>query len=325
MATRKPLVIISGRIQEQPEGDSPAGAEPTVAAPGSTPAEKYWRGDKTWRDFFTDVRAATLTGLSTATNAVVAATDTVLAAIGKLQAQVSAKFDKTGGDIDGNVNITGAGRRITGDFSNATLVNRLMFQTSTSNAITSVSAIPNGTGVGGNFSAYAAQDPANSSRAQLAVVAGVSVNLASDKTGAGTYLPLFTYVNGVKQSEYPLAGGFLVTNGALGYGAGAGGTVTQTTSKSTPVTLNKPCGRITMHGAALAAGASVSFSLLNSIVAVGDLVLVQARGFAANLTYRSWTDVTANGAVVIALQNISAGSLSEAVVIDFVVIKGSTS
>ena len=62
------------------------GKEPTIAAGTAT---QYWRGDKTWSDFFTDVRAATLTGLSTATNAVVAATDTVLAAIGKLQAQVS--------------------------------------------------------------------------------------------------------------------------------------------------------------------------------------------------------------------------------------------
>ena len=50
---------------------------------------QYWRGDKTWRDFFADVRAATLTGLSTATNAVVSATDTVLGALGKLQKQVS--------------------------------------------------------------------------------------------------------------------------------------------------------------------------------------------------------------------------------------------
>lgn len=144
MATRKPLVIISGRIQEQPEADSPAGAEPTVAEPAAAPTEKYWRGDKTWRDFFTDVRAATLTGLSTATNAVVAATDTVLAAIGKLQAQItghvgsatgahsasaisntpaggvsattaqaaineldSKKFDKTGGAISGGISVAG--------------------------------------------------------------------------------------------------------------------------------------------------------------------------------------------------------------------------
>ena len=60
--------------------------EPAIAA-GTT--AQYWRGDKSWRDFFTDVRAATLTGLSTATNAVIGATDTVLGALGKLQKQVS--------------------------------------------------------------------------------------------------------------------------------------------------------------------------------------------------------------------------------------------
>lgn len=60
--------------------------EPAITA-GTT--AQYWRGDKSWRDLFTDVRAATLTGLSTATNSVIAATDTVLGALGKLQKQVS--------------------------------------------------------------------------------------------------------------------------------------------------------------------------------------------------------------------------------------------
>lgn len=60
--------------------------EPTLVAGTST---QYYRGNKTWADFFTDVRAATLTGLSTATNAVIAATDTVLSALGKLQKQIS--------------------------------------------------------------------------------------------------------------------------------------------------------------------------------------------------------------------------------------------
>lgn len=64
------------------------GKEPAISA-GTT--AQYWRGDKSWRDFFTDVRAATLTGLSTATNAVIDAADTVLVALGKLQAQVSTK------------------------------------------------------------------------------------------------------------------------------------------------------------------------------------------------------------------------------------------
>lgn len=61
-------------------------AEGTITA-GTT--SQYWRGDKTWRDFATDVRGAVLTGLSLATSAVIAATDTVLGALGKLQAQIT--------------------------------------------------------------------------------------------------------------------------------------------------------------------------------------------------------------------------------------------
>ena len=85
------LRITKGTAENFSQPADLATKEPVIAAPVSAPTEKYWRGDKTWRDFFTDVRAATLTGLSTATNAVVAATDTVLAAIGKLQAQLDLK------------------------------------------------------------------------------------------------------------------------------------------------------------------------------------------------------------------------------------------
>jgi hypothetical protein len=63
------------------------GAEPAFGA-GTT--SQYRRGDKSWADFSAAVRAAVLTGLSTATNAVITATDTVLSAMGKLQAQITA-------------------------------------------------------------------------------------------------------------------------------------------------------------------------------------------------------------------------------------------
>lgn len=68
------------------------GKEPTITA-GTT--AQYWRGDKSWRDFATDVRGALLTGLSTASAAVVAATDSVLGAIGKLQAQITGHAGNT--------------------------------------------------------------------------------------------------------------------------------------------------------------------------------------------------------------------------------------
>lgn len=86
------------------------GAEAAIAA-GTT--AQYLRGDKTWRDFATDVRAAVLTGLSTATNAAVAATDTVLAAFGKLQAQINGHFG-SGGTAHSNAVAGGAAGFMTG-------------------------------------------------------------------------------------------------------------------------------------------------------------------------------------------------------------------
>ncbi len=72
-----------GKLQAQINGK-----EPTIAAGSNA---QYWRGDKGWRDFATDVRAAVLTGLSTATGTAIAATDSVLTALGKLQAQINGK------------------------------------------------------------------------------------------------------------------------------------------------------------------------------------------------------------------------------------------
>ncbi len=50
---------------------------------------QYWNGLKEWTDFGTSVRASILTGLSTATDTDVVATDTVLSAVGKLQGQLN--------------------------------------------------------------------------------------------------------------------------------------------------------------------------------------------------------------------------------------------
>ncbi len=63
-----------------------AGKEPTIA-PGGT--SQYWSGTKVWRVFQDDVRASVLSGLSLTDVSDVVATDTVLAAFGKLQAQIN--------------------------------------------------------------------------------------------------------------------------------------------------------------------------------------------------------------------------------------------
>ena len=108
---------------------------------------------------------------------------------------------------------------------------------------------------------------------------------------------------------------------AVGYSTGTGGTVTQATSKSTGVTLSKRCGQITMNGAALAAAAEVSFTLTNSTVAATDVVMVSIASGATAGAYSVQCDATAAGSCRISVGNRSTGSLSEAIVLNFVVIK----
>ena len=124
------------------------------------------------------------------------------------------------------------------------------------------------------------------------------------------------------------AGNVIVTNsgGGLGYGTGSGGTVTQATSKTTSVTLNKPTGQITMNNAALAAGATVGFTCNNSIAAIGDNIIVNLNGGLANAAGNySARAASGSGAIFFVLKNESGGSLSEAVILNFSIIRGSTS
>lgn len=112
----------------------------------------------------------------------------------------------------------------------------------------------------------------------------------------------------------------------VGYapGVGNGGTVTQLTSKSTAVVLNKSSGQVTMHNAALASAASASFTVTNSTVAATDVPHVSvASGGTAN-AYRASVAAVAAGSFAITVTNITGGSLSESPVITFIVIKATT-
>lgn len=119
-------------------------------------------------------------------------------------------------------------------------------------------------------------------------------------------------------------GSNLVTSptGAVGYGTGSGGTVTQLTSKSTAVTLNKPTGTIISNNATLAAGAIVGFQFNNSLVGANDKVEVEAV-FGA-VYYNVFVYYSIAGATFIAIENKSGISRSDVVPIKFAIIKGAT-
>lgn len=115
-----------------------------------------------------------------------------------------------------------------------------------------------------------------------------------------------------------------LATGALGYatGSGAGSAVTQSGSKSNTVTINNVCGRITTDNASLAAGADADFPVNNSTVGANDVVIVNVVGGASyTAVCRS---ITGTGFIV-RLTNISGGSLSEAVALNFFVLKGAVS
>jgi hypothetical protein len=107
----------------------------------------------------------------------------------------------------------------------------------------------------------------------------------------------------------------------LGYSAAAQGAVTQLTSKSTAVTLNNSAGRITMNNASLATATNATFTLNNTTISVNDAVILTiSSGQATAGSYNAFANALAAGTVSITLRNISGGTLSEAIVINFAVI-----
>ena len=121
----------------------------------------------------------------------------------------------------------------------------------------------------------------------------------------------------------PNGGAVLVGNGGFGYGSGAGGTVTQTTNKSTTVTLNKPSGRIVMHNSPMADSASVTFLCNNATVSMNDIVVASLWSDSLSGYGYQISAHVVGGGIRFLLRNISGATLSDSVVINFALVKGS--
>lgn len=205
-------------------------------------------------------------------------------------------------------------------------------------------------------------DASNYERLEIGAVGNVFyVACAKGGTGTNRNLSLLATAtlslggNGVEQWDIPTAGNLLAhadntydfgapgataarsiyaatsilcrgATGGIGYNTGAGGAVTQATSKSTGVTLNKVCGQITMNNASLAGLSQVGFTLTNSAIAATDIVRVTIASGATADSYAVQVDATAAGSCRVSLHNITAATtLSEAVVLNFAVMKAVTS
>ncbi len=108
-----------------------------------------------------------------------------------------------------NLVFSGTGNRITGDFSNATIANRVMFQSSASNTQTVLGVIPNGTSTSSALSLEGDSAAANGTTLQLVNNiggAGTDSRIVAGIRGTGTYLPLTIYTGGSERVRISTAG-----------------------------------------------------------------------------------------------------------------------
>jgi len=127
-----------------------------------------------------------------------------------------------------------------------------------------------------------------------------------------------TSTTSITSSSTILANG---NSSKIGYDTGAGGSTTQGAgAKTNAVTLNCPTGIIVTDNAALAADTSVIFNVSNTVISATDIVVVSHIAGGTLGSY-NFAVAPAAGNANITIRNITAGSLSQALTLRFIVIK----
>ena len=170
-------------------------------------------------------------GASTTTFLSIGTSNQVLTSSGTAP-QWSSSITVTGLTDSGNLTFTGTGNRITGDFSNATVANRVAFQTSTTNGNTLVGAIPNGTSTTAEFGVANNSDPTNASRIRM-LITSAETRLDSNIFGTGTYLPMTFHTGGSERARIDI-------NGLIGVGTASATSMLQTAGSSSVSAFKTP-------------------------------------------------------------------------------------
>lgn len=160
--------------------------------------------------------------------------------------------------------------------------------------------------------------------------------LSSTGTGVTDTVASTFYIGGaptagtnttITKAHALLVAGDIISNsstGGIGYKTGAGGAVTQATSRSTGVTLNTVTGTITTNNTSLAALTRAQFTVTDSAVALRDTVVLSVvSGPTADTSIYVVTGVAAGSFNITAANQNATTADTGAAIINFAVIKGS--
>lgn len=132
--------------------------------------------------------------------------------------------------------------------------------------------------------------------------------------------------SGTERMRLTGAGNLTMSNGnfavsgstnTIGYSTGSGGAVTQATSRTTGVTLNKSNGAITLFSTA-GSSTATTFTVTNSTVAATDTIIVNCKS--SSNAYLTFVTAVAAGSFNITFQT-TGGTGTDAPVFNFAVIK----
>lgn len=160
--------------------------------------------------------------------------------------------------LNGNLRFLDTLKRIEGDWSNATVTNRVLFQTSTTNGGTLLSAIPNGTGTGAGFSAYNNSTPASATGLAWFQATSTAVEIRADAPSGGG-LPMEFYTGGALRMALSAAGVLTLAGETIpwtpltGVSLFQSATVASTITRAEYIILGKKA-KVRVHLTATAAG-----------------------------------------------------------------------
>ncbi len=121
----------------------------------------------------------------------------------------------------------------------------------------------------------------------------------------------------IVKSQVKTLGDCYSTGGKVGYGTGAGSTVTQGTNRTTTVQIDAQCGAITLISAAGSA-TPASFTVTNATVSATDVVIVNQKS--GTDLYEIFVTAVADGSFRIT-SFTTGGTTTELPVFNFAVIK----